>query len=94
MIVYDADSSQGLDGWSSSSGEEQKTQVDARSNLMLLRKFFFNLIRPLFVRNMAPNEDFNCTECGQPVLRRVLFCSRGCHNAHSARWVQRFRPYQ
>lgn len=94
MIVYDTDSSQGLDGWSSSSGEEQKTQVDARSNLMLLRKFFFDLIRPLFVRDVSPNEDFECCECQRPVLRRVLFCSRSCHEAHSARWVQRFRPYQ
>lgn len=94
MIVYDTDSSQALDGWSSSSGEEQKTQVDARSSHMLFRKFFFDLIRPLFVRNVDPSENFECNECRRPVLRRVLFCSRSCHEAHSARWVQRFRPYQ
>jgi len=94
MMVYDTDSSQSLDGWSSSSGEEEKTQVDARSSRMLLKKLFFDLIRPLFVRDVDPNEDFVCNECGRPVLRRVVFCSRSCHEAHSARWVQRLRPYQ
>ncbi len=61
---------------------------------MLLRKLLFGLIRPLFVRDIRPSEDFECNECQRPVLRRVLFCSRSCHNAHSERWVQRFRPYQ
>lgn len=39
---------------------------------------WFNLIRPLFVRRIDSNEDFNCGSCGKPVLKRVLFCSVTC----------------
>lgn len=39
---------------------------------------FYDLIRPLFVRDWDRNEDFVCGHCGRPVLRRYLFCSIEC----------------
>lgn len=43
-----------------------------------LLKRFYDLIRPLFVRNWDRNEDFVCGHCGRPVLRRYLYCSSEC----------------
>ena len=39
-----------------------------------LRARIFQIIRPLFVKGIDPNEDFNCIECGCPVLLRHLYC--------------------
>jgi hypothetical protein len=41
---------------------------------MKLKHYFFKLIRPLFVSNIDPNEDFNCMICNEPVLKRYLTC--------------------
>jgi hypothetical protein len=46
-----------------------------------IKKWFFKLIRPLFVRNVDSNEDFSCGHCGEPVLKRFLFCSDYCTEA-------------
>lgn len=43
-----------------------------------IRERFFKTIRPLFVRDIDRNEDFNCCKCNKPVLRRFLFCSIEC----------------
>jgi hypothetical protein len=61
---------------------------------MVFKQFFFYLIRPLFVRNIRPNEEFRCEECRGPMLRRTIFCSRDCHTAHSDRWIQRYKSHQ
>ena len=42
------------------------------------KKHFYKLIRPLFVKRIDLNEDFVCCECGEPVLKRSIFCSSGC----------------
>jgi len=42
------------------------------------KKKLYSLIRPLFVRNIDPNEDFVCMNCSMPVLRRILYCSFSC----------------
>lgn len=39
---------------------------------------FYNLIRPLFVKNLDENEDFLCCYCNKPILNRDLFCSERC----------------
>lgn len=41
--------------------------------------FFFNLIRPFFVKDIDHNEDYDCIICGEPVLRRVMQCSEKCY---------------
>ena len=46
------------------------------------KKILFDLIRPLFVRGWDRNEDFICGNCGEPVLRRWLFCSPECCRHH------------
>ena len=43
----------------------------------LLRKFY-DAIRPLFVYDVDPNEDYTCCWCNKPVLKRVLYCSEEC----------------
>lgn len=43
-----------------------------------IKAFFFKLIRPLFVDNVNPNEDYECVMCREPVLRRYLTCSKKC----------------
>ncbi len=43
-----------------------------------LKRRFYKIIRPLFVLNIDPNEDFECGWCKEPLLRRVLFCSSEC----------------
>lgn len=53
-----------------------KTRNDA------LVKWFYDLIRPLFVRGWNKNEDFNCGLCDRPVLRRYLYCSSECSEIH------------
>ena len=84
--------------WSSSyTGGTTGTQVDAGIGVrvrMAFKKVFFEFIRPLFVRDIKPCEVFRCEECQAPVLRRVVFCSHDCHNAHSVRWIQRFHSHQ
>lgn len=45
-----------------------------------LHAWFFKLIRPMFVKDIDPNEDFACIWCSRPVLERVLFCSAKCLN--------------
>ena len=42
------------------------------------KRFLFKLIRPLFVTNIDPNEEFECVICGEPVLKRKLVCSNLC----------------
>jgi hypothetical protein len=44
-----------------------------------VKAWLFKLIRPLFVRDLDPNEDFSCGQCGATVLRRRLFCSNVCY---------------
>jgi hypothetical protein len=46
--------------------------------LVNMKRFLFKLIRPLFVKNISPNEDFDCVTCGKPLLRRYLACSEKC----------------
>lgn len=60
----------------------------------MIRRFLFDLLRPLFVQGIKPGEEFLCEVCRAPVLRRVVFCSRKCHNTHMDRWVQRFKKYR
>jgi len=43
-----------------------------------LRALVLRMVRPLFVKDIDPNEDFACAECGKPVLRRQLYCSVIC----------------
>lgn len=43
-----------------------------------MKKFIFNLIRPFFVKDIDINEDFTCSHCLKPVLKRLLFCSELC----------------
>lgn len=45
---------------------------------MKIKEKIFKLIRPLFVKDIDPNEDFYCGNCGKPVLTRILFCSQEC----------------
>ena len=45
---------------------------------MKIKAWLYKLIRPLFVKNINPNEDFICMTCCAPVLRRYLFCSVKC----------------
>ena len=42
------------------------------------KTYFFKLIRPFFVKDIDPNEDYNCMTCNEPVLRRYLHCSVKC----------------
>lgn len=44
----------------------------------VIKDWFFKKIRFLFVEDIDPNEDFYCGACGEPVLRRYLFCSEKC----------------
>lgn len=50
-----------------------------------IKRIWFKLIRRFvfaydsFTRRIDPNEDFNCGQCGKPLLRRVLFCSAECY---------------
>lgn len=56
-------------------------QVAKYSRKKFLLSLFYDLIRPLFVKDVDPNEDYNCIRCGWPVLRRQLFCSKACYKA-------------
>lgn len=49
----------------------------------------YSIIRPLFVINIDPNEDFSCGWCGKPVLRRIVFCSSKCEKEdfEDAKWL-------
>lgn len=42
------------------------------------KKYLYGLIRPLFVKDIDPNENFKCGFCGKPVLKRILYCSSIC----------------
>lgn len=42
------------------------------------KAWLFRLARPAFVRDVDPNEDYECVACGEPVLRRDLYCSDEC----------------
>ena len=89
------DSSSVQTSWSGSSGSTTETPVEATARTgRMFKRLLFELIRPLFVRDIKPREEFLCEECRGPVLRRVLFCSRKCHYAHTERWVQRFKRYR
>lgn len=59
-----------------------------------LKTLVFDLIRPLFVKNIKPNEEFLCETCRGPILRRVVFCSSKCHNIHTDKWIARFKRHQ
>ena len=43
-----------------------------------IKNWLFRLIRPLFVANVDPSEDYECIMCEEPVLRRRLTCSASC----------------
>lgn len=43
-----------------------------------LKKWFFDRIRVFFVPDWNTNEDYICMHCGEPVLRRWLYCSDEC----------------
>jgi hypothetical protein len=43
-------------------------------------EWFFNLIRPLFVKGIDPNEDYFCVICNRPVLKRYFCCSDKCYD--------------
>lgn len=45
---------------------------------MRLKAWLYRLIRPLFVRDIDPNEEYVCVMCCEPVLRRSLTCSKRC----------------
>lgn len=60
----------------------------------MFKQLFFDIIRPLFVRDIKPGEEFLCEECRGPMLRRVVFCSQKCHNAHCDRWIKRYKSHQ
>ena len=45
----------------------------------MIRKIFFNLIRPFFVWDIDPNDDYVCVNCGRSVLTRNLFCKNKCY---------------
>ncbi len=45
---------------------------------------FYKLIRPLFVEDIDPNEDFECIYCRRPSLDRILYCSDNCFKNHLA----------
>lgn len=65
----------------SSEGWGQHPKKDAWRTSGKIREYkaaFFTWIRPLFVRDIDPNEDFICGSCGEPVLRRDLTCSKAC----------------
>lgn len=47
-----------------------------------IKAWLFRLVRPLFVRDVDPNEDYVCCHCGEPVLKRWLFCSDRCEAEH------------
>jgi hypothetical protein len=42
-----------------------------------LKAFVYRVVRPIFVADVDPNEDFVCTICSTPVLFRHLTCRRG-----------------
>ena len=46
---------------------------------IFIKTLIFRLIRPLFVKDICVNEDFECVECGEPVLKRMLYCSKKCY---------------
>lgn len=43
-----------------------------------VKALLFRIVRPLFVKDVDRNEDYECVECGEPVLRRDLVCSEEC----------------
>lgn len=43
-----------------------------------LLALFYSIIRPLFVKEVDSNEDYECGYCRKPVLKRYLFCSEEC----------------
>ena len=43
-----------------------------------IKAWLLRMIRPLFVGDVDPNEDYECCQCGEPVLERHLFCSAKC----------------
>lgn len=45
-----------------------------------VKAFVFSLLRPFFVPDADPNEDYECVVCGNPVLRRRWACSRRCED--------------
>jgi len=47
----------------------------------LVLSFVHDMVRWMVVRDIDPNEDFNCVYCSKPVLRRWLYCSDACGRA-------------
>jgi len=45
-----------------------------------LRALVYRIIRPLFVEDVDPNEDYECCWCVKPVLTRMLLCSEACQD--------------
>ena len=43
-----------------------------------LKARLYAFIRPLFVKRVDINEDYECMSCREPVLQRDLFCSDRC----------------
>lgn len=44
-----------------------------------IKAWIFSRIRPFFVKDINSNEDFVCGICGEPVLKRILYCSNRCN---------------
>jgi hypothetical protein len=52
---------------------------------------FYEIIRPLFIKNIDLNEDYYCGWCCKPVLKRYIFCSVKCSDADEkdAEWLNK-----
>ena len=59
--------------------EQRKFKRHAKLSWRLLAAWH-KLIRPLFVKDIDVNEDFECGNCRRPLLGRVLFCSEACYH--------------
>lgn len=59
---------------------ESKSQPMNKPTHWKLLAFVYRVIRPLFVEDVDPNEDYECCWCVKPVLTRMLFCSRECND--------------
>ena len=52
----------------------------------IIKAVAYKIVRPLFVRDVDPNEDYECVVCGEPVLRRYLTCSEPCRAEFNKRF--------
>jgi hypothetical protein len=54
----------------------------SQSRRRVIKTRLFNLIRRFFVADWDRNEDYICGNCGEPVLKRYLYCSLECKEHH------------